>query len=250
MDTTNLAKRMKRYELSSKSFLTRRTPVIIRLDGKAFHTLTKGFQKPFDPILSEVMQRVMQRLCEEIQGCVFGYTQSDEITLVLVDYKTLTSDAWFDYNLQKLSSVSASLATRYFILEMNSVATNSYALGYSPDELLKYFQSCLKVAFDSRCFNIPIEEVCNNLIWRQQDAIRNSVQLLGHAHFSQKELQNKSCKKIKEMLVEKDIVWENLAISYQRGSACYKNTQGGWVVDNETPLFQENRNYVERNFIF
>ena len=250
MDTTNLAKRMKRYELSSKSFLTRRTPVIIRLDGKAFHTLTKGFQKPFDPILGEVMQRVMQRLCEEIQGCVFGYTQSDEITLVLVDYKTLTSDAWFDYNLQKLASVSASLATRYFILEMNSVAINGYALGYSSDDLLKYFQSCLKVAFDSRCFNIPMEEVCNNLIWRQQDAIRNSVQLLGHAHFSHKELQNKSCKKIKEMLLEKGVVWENIAISNQRGSTCIKNTEGGWVVDNETPLFQENRNYVERNFIF
>ena len=250
MDTTNLAKRMKRYELSSKSFLTRRTPVIIRLDGKAFHTLTKGFQKPFDPILGEVMQRVTQRLCEEIQGCVFGYTQSDEITLVLVDYKTLTSNAWFDYNLQKLASVSASLATRYFILEMNSVATDGYASGYTTDELLKYFQSCLKVAFDSRCFNIPIEEVCNNLIWRQQDAMRNSVQLLGQANFSHKELQNKSCKKIKEMLLEKDIVWENLATCYQRGSACIRDIKGNWIIDKDTPIFQEDRNYIERNIVF
>lgn len=92
----------------------RRTPVIIRLDGKAFHTFTKGFVKPFDECMSKAMQETMKYLCENIQGCVLGYTQSDEITLVLIDYQKLTTDAWFDYNVQKICSVAASMATLIF----------------------------------------------------------------------------------------------------------------------------------------
>ena len=102
MDTSALAKRMKKYEAVSKNMLMRRTPVIIRVDGRAFHTFTKGFQKPFDEVLMSAMQDTMKYLCENIQGCVLGYTQSDEITLVLTDYKRLESDAWFDYKVQML----------------------------------------------------------------------------------------------------------------------------------------------------
>ena len=99
----SLGDRMKlNYENRSKTYLTRRTPVIIRLDGVAFHTLTRGFVKPFDKRLMETMQEVTLALCKEIQGCVLGYTQSDEITLVLVDYKSLDSEAWFDYGIQKI----------------------------------------------------------------------------------------------------------------------------------------------------
>ena len=96
-----LGNRMKAYEGASRNFLTRRIPVIIRLDGKAFHTFTKGMEKPFDRVLMRAMQNTMKHLCENIQGCVFGYTQSDEITLVLTDYATIKTDAWFDYNVQK-----------------------------------------------------------------------------------------------------------------------------------------------------
>ena len=95
----SLGDRMKRYENVNRTYLTRRTPVIIRVDGKAFHTFTKGFQKPFDNFMIRAMQTTMQCLCENIQGCVFGYTQSDEITIVLVDYQTLETGAWFEYNL-------------------------------------------------------------------------------------------------------------------------------------------------------
>ena len=244
MESSDLAKRMKRYELSSKQFLTRRTPVIIRLDGKAFHTLTRGFDKPFDKVLHRAMVNTMHKLCEEIQGCVFGYTQSDEITLVLIDYERLESDAWFDYNVQKLASVSASLATRLFIYNLNESANMAWAEGAKADDLLKYFQSCLKVAFDSRCFNVPVNDVCNNLIWRQQDAIRNSIQMLGQANFSHKELQHKSCKKIKEMLLDKSIDWEKVETCFKRGTSCYK-VDGKWFVDWETPVFQDNREFVE-----
>lgn len=110
----SLGDRMKRYESVSRNFLTRRVPAVIRLDGKAFHTFTKGMRKPFDRILMNTMQLTMRELCKNIQGCVFGYTQSDEITLVLTDYATIQTDAWFGYNVQKMTSVAASMATLYF----------------------------------------------------------------------------------------------------------------------------------------
>lgn len=110
-----LGKRMKtNYEEIPKIKLIRRTPVIIRIDGKAFHTLTRGFRKPFDEILIKTMQETTKYLCENIQGCVFGYTQSDEISLVLIDYQRLTTSAWFDYEVQKICSIAASMATMAF----------------------------------------------------------------------------------------------------------------------------------------
>ena len=122
MDNSDLGKRMKEfYEQVPKIRLVRRMPVMIRIDGKAFHTFTRGFQKPFDDVLIKSMQETMKYLCENIQGCVFGYTQSDEITLVLVDYKKLTSSAWFDYEVQKMCSISASMATMIF----NKVFSNN-----------------------------------------------------------------------------------------------------------------------------
>ena len=109
-----LGDRMKAYENISRNYLTRRVPVIIRLDGKAFHTFTKGMVKPFDPVLTQAMQQTMKSLCENIQGCVLGYTQSDEITLVLTDYATIKTDAWFGYNIQKMVSIASSIATLAF----------------------------------------------------------------------------------------------------------------------------------------
>ena len=111
----SLGDRMKEfYENRSKTYLTRRTPVIIRLDGKAFHSFTKGFKRPYDEIFHTAMNNTMKYLCANIQGCKLGYTQSDEITLLLTDYDTLTTDAWFGYGVQKMCSVAASMATLQF----------------------------------------------------------------------------------------------------------------------------------------
>ena len=118
----SLGERMKRYELTSKSYLLRRAPVIVRIDGKSFHTLTKNFKRPFDKVFMTAMDLTMQDLCKKVQGCVFGYTQSDEITLFLCDYKELNTDAYFDYNVQKLTSVIASMATCSFIIHLTQLA--------------------------------------------------------------------------------------------------------------------------------
>ena len=141
-----LGDRMKSYyENRSKTFLARRTPVIIRLDGKAFHTFTRGFNKPFDGAMCNAMQETMKYLCENIQGCVLGYTQSDEITLVLIDYQKLTTDAWFDYNVQKICSVAASMATLIFNRRFQEqIVELSYNGKLDDDELTSSYKRSLK----------------------------------------------------------------------------------------------------------
>ena len=178
MNTFSLADRMKRYESVSKNYLMRRQPAIIRLDGKAFHTFTRGFIKPFDEILNAVMQETMKYLCENIQGCVLGYTQSDEITLVLCDYQTLDTDAWFGYNVQKMVSVAASIATMKFNQLFTEEAQGFYIANDECEsdgarEKLESYQNALEISagngavFDARAFTVPIEEVNNCLLWRQ-----------------------------------------------------------------------------------
>ena len=253
MSNFGLDDRMKRYESVSRTYLTRRVPVIIRIDGKAFHTFTRGFFKPFDDVLTVAMQYTMKDLCENIQGCVFGYTQSDEITLVLTDYATLTTDAWFDYNVQKLCSIAASMATLYFNKSFKEEAVSWSYRNFREDI---YDKALSKGAmFDARAFTIPKEEVCNCLIWRQQDAIRNSIEATGQAYFSHKQLHNKTCAQIKEMLKSDcDFDWNEFALYLQRGSACYKiqgenEVHAKWFIDKNIPLFTQDRDFVERHVL-
>ena len=193
-----LGDRMKEYESRNQYFLQRRTPVIIRVDGKAFHTFTRGFQKPFDEVLGNAMVRTMEYLCQNISGCIFGYVQSDEITLVLQDYRKLNTDAWFGYRTDKLCSIAASMATmafnRYYLEEIDNYTVKP---NLDADRLKTYYKALKHGAmFDARCFNIPKEEVCNCIYWRQLDATRNSIQMVGQANFSHAELQGKSCNDI------------------------------------------------------
>lgn len=272
-----LGDRMKKYEYVSRTYLTPRTPVIIRLDGKAFHTFTRGFNKPFDMVLVKTMQETMKFLCENIQGCVLGYTQSDEITLVLVDYKKINSCAWFDYNIQKCSSISASMATlafnKFFKANVEKWVEENFPtdyLGYlnrEADETLaddlklrdRYYSAISKGAmFDSRVFNIPKEEVTNCVLWRQNDATRNSIEMVGHANFSQNQLHKKSCNEIQDMLMlQRGINWNDFPTTLKRGSCCKRivvsepdeaefKTRSRWVIDNEIPIFKgDNRAYID-----
>ena len=251
----DLGIRMKTYyEQVSKTTLLRRMPVAIRIDGKAFHTFTRGFEKPFDTLLVNVMQQTTKKLCENIQNCVFGYTQSDEITLILVDYKDINTAAWFDYEVQKLCSISSSMATLYFNkffkqsveeFDINSIIKEKEVDNY---KLLNSYKRALNTGamFDSRCFNIPKEEVCNLIYWRQLDATRNSIQMVGQANFSHKELQGLTCNKIQDKLItETDINWNNYPTYLKRGTSCLKK-DSEWVLDMNMPILKgENRKYVE-----
>ena len=228
------------------------------------HSFTRGFQRPFDNIFIESMQETAKYLCENVQGTIISYQQSDEISLLLIDYKKLESQAFFDYEVQKICSITASMATMAF----NKFLTNNYQqwvkknipedklmdssnlLDYKEELILStvYYKAIDKGAmFDSRCFNIPPEEVANYLYWRQLDATRNSIQMVGQANFSQKELHGKSCNAIQDMLHEqKNINWNDYPTYLKRGSCCIK-TDDGWIVDKEIPQFiGEGRDYIEK----
>ena len=245
-----LGDRMKTYyEEVTKTRLTRRTPVIIRLDGCHFHTFTRGFKKPFDENMTYAMQLTMKYLCENIQGCVLGYTQSDEITLVLVDYKELNTSAWFDYEVQKITSVSAAMATYAFNKYFKEVCAANLHHDWYSDPIQLAHEKAIKTGayFDARCFNIPKEEVTNCILWRQLDAERNSVNSLAQSLFSHKSLQGLNLKDTKTKIeAEKGIIWGELPTTQKRGSCCIKQDEK-WIIDDDIPRFiDEGRDYVEK----
>ena len=261
MDTSDLANRMKEYEKRNQYYLQKRIPVAIRVDGRNFHTFTKGFERPFDKILMTTMQETAKYMCENIQGAKFAYVQSDEITIILVDYDTLETDCWFNYRTDKLCSISASMATMAFN-KFFTKNVNYFEMTHEHDDTINEYCTTLVNAaekgatFDARCFNIPKEEVANLIYWRQLDATRNSIQMVGQANFSHNELQGKSCNMIQDMLlIQKDINWNDYPVACKRGSACRKvarevniagtiDTISTWELDFDMPILKDDWNYV------
>lgn len=259
-----LDERMKQYEYVTRNYLTCRTPVIIRLDGKAFHTFTRGMKKPFDTLLVDTMQQTMVELCTNISNCKFGYTESDEISLLLLDTDTTETQPWFGNNLSKLLSITASMATLYFNKFFEANLSDMVLINNDFDSSI-YEKKLGTALFDCRAFNIPFEEINNYFIWRQQDCIRNSIQMVAQANFPHKELQNLNCNQLIEKLEEKDIDYEKDYPTYlKRGSCTYKKEfdytqtyydQNGyrhvnnvkrksWILDEEIPNL-----IVEKTFI-
>lgn len=241
----NLGDRMKGYENAYRIKLPERLPVMLRIDGKSFHTYTKGFKRPFDEDLANAMWETTKYLCANIQGAKVGYTQSDEITILLTNYEKLTTDSWFDNNLQKMCSVAASLATARF----NEVMREKY-----PEKEL--------ALFDARAWVLPKEECLNALIWRQQDSTKNSISMVAQANFSHKSLQGLNSSQLQDkLLLEKGINWNDLPIWQKRGVAIVRKQKpktvvyngeektvmrNVWEVDLETPIFSQDRNYIEQ----
>lgn len=255
MSGDSLGDRMKEHENKSNIMLPPKHPVIGRLDGKAFHTFTKGFERPWDPNFIRCMEDTAKYLCENIQGCKIAYVQSDEISVLLTDFEKENTQGWFDYKLQKMVSISASLATGAFL--------TSFFKEF--EEFQKDLLDKRKIAaFDSRFFSINKMEVNNYFHWRQSDAIRNSVQMLARHHFSHKKCHRKSNEQLKKMLIEeKGVDWKSLPTNYRRGTCVIKvekeedisYRRGGelktarvnrkrWVIDREIPLFLANKEYV------
>ena len=158
----DLGTRMKtQYEQRTRTWLPRRTYTIIRLDGKAFHTFTRGMERPYDERFMNAMDYTAMHLCLEIQGAVMAYVQSDEISILLTDFDKITTDAWFDGQVQKMVSVSASMATAFF---------NEY-INHDVQRM-----DHKRAFFDARIFTIPDPvEVENYFVWRQKDALLWSI---------------------------------------------------------------------------
>lgn len=208
MKNDSLGDRMKKnYEDRTRFYLPRRTYTIIRVDGKAFHSFCSKLEKPFDWKLIATFQETTRIVGSEMQGFQFAYGQSDEVSFLVTDFNEITTEAWFDGNIQKIASVTASLFTAQF------------------NNLFKYIRLA---SFDCRVFSIAERtEVENYFIWRQQDATRNSVQMLGRSKFSHKELDGKNCSEIQEMLHNKySINWNDQHPELKRG----------WIVTKDSVL--------------
>lgn len=243
------------YEDRSRFYLPRRTYTILRVDGKAFHSYTKDCLRPFDMGLTSDMNATAVALCEKISGAQLGYVQSDEISVLVTDFATPATEAWFDNNLQKIVSVSASIATTAF----NS--TRLLRIARDKPEDFDWAN------FDSRAFSIADrQEVMNYFIWRQADAMRNSVSMLARSGFSHKELDGKGVKEMKQMLLDKGVDWNKINEGLKHGRAIVKRriskditffnkrtkqeeriegvARNEWCVE-DAPFFVKNKQYLE-----
>lgn len=235
MDKTSIGTRMKRYELVCRHKLTPRTPAIIRVDGKAFHTLTKGCNKPFDEGIGNAMDSAAVALMSEVQNARLAYVQSDEISILMIDYNTLYSQPWYDGTIEKICSVAASVASVAFTL--------TYAQ-YTVQEDGKVRVPAIKRAlFDARVFCLPESEVCNYFIFRQQDATRNAIQMVGQTYFSHKQLHGKSCDDIQELMFQKGINFNDYSPYWKRGRVV---DLPGPARTDDIPIFSQDRSFIEK----
>lgn len=217
MSKDDLGDRIKGYESVYDFRFTNRLPIVVRIDGKAFHSWTKKSkcQKPFDLDLIKLMQNTTKFLCENISGCVCGYCQSDEISLLLINTQTNQTQPWFDNRLQKIVSVVSSLATCYFNENNN-------------------LQVKIPAFFDSRAFVVPEKDILNYFIWRQRDAIRNSISTVSHSFFSPKELHKKNSVQQLEMCKSIYVNWEDFPNNCKKGSLVYKVMSDKPLINKKT----------------
>ena len=223
--------RMKQYEECFNVKMPRRFPMIVRLDGRAFHSWTRRVNcvKPFDEALMNLIAKTTKFLCENIGDCAFAYTQSDEISLLIRDDKSQFCTPWFDKRLQKVASLSASMATYFFNAE-------------NP------FDRKLPAFFDSRAFILPPEEIRSYFIWRQNDASKNSLSMLAQSLYPHTELIGKKREELMDMCMSKGMNWNNLSIPKKRGYAVYRKpvvlngklgpvTRMKFFIDSQIPTF-------------
>lgn len=250
-DKTNLGDRMKGYEEAVGPVLLRRVPLIVRVDGKAFHTLTKRLTPTIDPTsefhfshkFHKIMTLTACAMAQQIQNCQFAYTQSDEISFLLCDWKQFETMQWFDGKVQKIISVASAMASAYF---------NHFwqkEIGPIPD----FTHLGL---FDARAYNVPREDVDNYFLWRQRDAIRNSINFIARKFIPHKQLQGLNGLEIKALLYDKHgVAWDHYPGWEQRGSGIVPNPlndnqHSSFIVDDDMPIISENRTYITKHMTF
>ena len=245
----SLGDRMKKAEDTFRFKVPPRSPLIIRIDGKAFHSLTKRCKRPSDTDVVDCMEATAKELCSKISSVKLAYVQSDEISLLVTPYEDFNTQAWFDGNIQKIVSISASIASTTFTkksLEIKDSIDKKDILYCNAYE--KFGNT--PALFDSRIFTLPENDIVNYFLWRQQDATRNSVQMLARSLFSHKECNNKNCTELKNMcIVQKNINWESTPTSFKRGFCIIKKKneigRSKWTTDKEIPIFSEDRDYIK-----
>ncbi len=202
----------------------RRTYVVLRVDGRAFHTFTRNLERPYSRRLAEALDEAALELCQEMLGARFAYGQSDEYSFLLTDFELESSRMWFDGNVQKMASVGA------------SVFTAAFGRAFGNERL---------ATFDARVLVIPqADEVEKYFVWRQLDASANSLNMLASAHYSHEELLGKSEAEKHDLLHAKGLNWAKEAVDFKRGRVVRRGEDGGWTVDREPPIFQRDESYL------
>lgn len=236
----SLGDRIKDAENVFRYKLPERLPVLIRLDGKGFSKFTKNFEKPFDTNFMELMDKTAKYLCENIQGVQIAYVGSDEITLLIHNYKQLNSQSWFNNEIQKMCSISAGMASSYFSL-------NTGRFAYENGSKLQM------VVFDSRVFVVPESEVNNSFLFRQRDIMRNSISMFARSLYSHKELLNKNSTELKEMCKQKGVDLDTKEKYFLNGRSLEKREvmkdgvfRTKWDVNKEIPIFSEDPDYINK----
>lgn len=191
MKNDALGNRMKtNYENPARHYLIRRVPVIVRVDGRAFHTLTANhFKRPFDGKFIEAMQLAAMRTAADMQGFKMGYVQSDEASFVLTDYDDIATEPWFGYCQNKIESIAAATMTFAFARCLRLAGVNA------------------DVEFDARAFNVPEAEVTNYFLWRAKDWYRNSVSMYTRFCWGPREMHGKKIRDMHEMLHARGRNW-------------------------------------------
>src|SRR5271157_1328065 len=245
-----LGDRMKRYENVTRYTLPRRTYTIMRVDGRAFHSFTKGLAKPYDLSFMGLMDKAALSLCDQIAGAQFAYVQSDEISILCVDFLDIATEPWFDGAVQKFASIGASIATAAFNLGLMELK----GMNFNENEL-PITKKLPNAVFDARVFTIPdLIEVENYFIWRQQDAERNSVMMLARAYASHKQLAGKKRAEQHEIIHKAGDNWAKHPVGFKHGRVIRRAgenevwtevaTHSNWIVDTETPIFTRDREYI------
>ena len=217
-----LGRRFKReYEDALRLSLPRHSYNIVRIDGRGFHTFTANLERPYCRQLADALDQAALQLCREMIGCRLAFGQSDEYSFLLSDVEKEDSPLWFDGNVQKIVSVSASLFTGAFNESFQSVA-----------------------AFDSRVIAIPKRsEVAKYFLWRQLDAEANSLNMLASAHYSHDELLRKSTAEKHDLLHAKGLNWAAQPSDFKRGRVVFRR-EAGWTVDRDIPIFSRDPAYL------
>lgn len=233
MTKDSLGDRMKMFESAARTQLPRRIPLIFRIDGKAFHTYTRGCARPFDANLQAVMNDTAVACCKAIQGAELAYVQSDEISILVHNYKRFATCGWFDNQVQKMVSVAAATAAAHFTAESHRI-----------------FGQTKVAVFDARAFILPEAEVCNYFIWRQQDAIRNSIQMLARSAFSHAQCDEKNVIELQTMLMAKGLGWTDQPLASRYGRVVVYQVSAGdcepaWHIE-DAPLFTVQREFVNQ----
>jgi tRNA(His) guanylyltransferase len=243
-----LGDRMKtQYENRARHYFPRRAFTMVRVDGKAFHSWTRGLKKPYDVDLMECMDAVAIALCEQCAGARLAFVQSDEVTVLLTDFADEGTEAWFDGSQSKIESITASIATMAFNMAVMDAGCKDIAY---PDEFPPIAKKQPNAMFDSRAWCMADRvEVINNLIWRQKDAERNSVTMLASHYASHKELHGKNISDRHDAIHAAGDNWNNHPANFKRGRIIQRvvgeNGRSRWEVNNETPVFTKTPEFLD-----